>query len=194
MPQNFTGSDSWVVTCNGPANDDDATGDSVSDMGVQLANRTTWLAARHDDAYAWRLLHETTVADSSSAYGIVDDITADTWDPFPQFSEIVIMPHDPIDIRVELQGTFEVTLADWAELRLRAVKGAVDVRSPHYRIEQPGASKYVSAGLTLQGHDLSATDLTISLEGRLSTATGALNIRGGAKFVVYGLTQIKVPT
>jgi hypothetical protein len=181
--------------CSGPANDDEATGDSVTDMGVLLANRTTWLAARGDESYVWRLLDEVAFTDTDSDYNVIDSVNVATWASFAQFTfAAVVPPSDPIDIRIEFHGTVDVTLADWAELRLRAVKGAVDVHSSHFRVENLGNDKYTSVSLALNGHALSASDLQISLDGKLATATGALNIRGSAKMLIYGLTKIEVPT
>lgn len=42
MPTNFTGSPEWRETIAGPANSDEITGPSVSDMGVLLADRGQW--------------------------------------------------------------------------------------------------------------------------------------------------------
>lgn len=46
MPVDFTGDDVWEDTITGPSNADPATGLSVSDMGVLLANRTRYLYNR----------------------------------------------------------------------------------------------------------------------------------------------------
>lgn len=42
MPLPFTGTPEWRETIAGPANTDDVTGPSVSDMGVLLADRGQW--------------------------------------------------------------------------------------------------------------------------------------------------------
>lgn len=42
MPTNFTGTPQWRETITGPANVDDVTGPSVSDMGVLVADRGQW--------------------------------------------------------------------------------------------------------------------------------------------------------
>lgn len=43
MPLDFTGEPTWRETCTGPSNTDDGTGESVTDMGTQLADRTLYL-------------------------------------------------------------------------------------------------------------------------------------------------------
>lgn len=43
MPTDFSGDPVWHGMVTGPANTDDATGGTVSDMGVLLADRTQWL-------------------------------------------------------------------------------------------------------------------------------------------------------
>lgn len=47
MPLDFTGSPVWEDTITGPANGETVTGESVTDMGLLLANRTKWLASGH---------------------------------------------------------------------------------------------------------------------------------------------------
>jgi hypothetical protein len=42
MPTNFTGTPTWRETIAGPANADEVTGPSVSDMGVLLSDRGQW--------------------------------------------------------------------------------------------------------------------------------------------------------
>lgn len=46
MTTDFTGDDTWHETITGPADLEAMTGDSVSDMGVLLADRTIWLKNR----------------------------------------------------------------------------------------------------------------------------------------------------
>ena len=191
MGTDFTGTDAWVATLTGPANADDLTAESCTDMGVQLANRTTWLAARIDDTFQWEPLYNKIKLDVGSAYSDIDTEVGNVWAPLANYydASVNVGAKEGI-LRLEWTGTIENTNAsDFGEIRLQV--DGTDF-SAHARVE---LSSIASVHLVLYSAGVyKDTVNNIGLYGRLEVADGgAIKTIGSGELQAYKLIITEVP-
>ena len=192
----FTGTDAWVTTLTGPANTEDLTAESCTDMGVQCANRTAYLAARMDDAYTWRHVKRTDTADASSAYGIVATVTSLTWAAMAAYFEASHSFGALAGImRITWLGTIQNNASDFGEVRLTAGTAIAtpDDISPHVKIGS-GSTKSINLELiTAVGTPLSGAVLDVGLVARAEEIDGAMLALGSGRLDIWKMTKVEVP-
>ena len=197
MGTDFTGSDAWITTLTGPANTNDLTAESCTDMGVQCANRTTWLAARLDDSYTWRHVKRIDTTDPGSAYGTVATVTSLTWAAMAAYFEASHAFGALAGImRMTWQGTVQNNASDFGEVRLTAGTAIAtpDDISPHVKVGT-GSTKSVNLELiTAPGTPISVgTVLDVGLVARAEEIDGAMLAIGSGRLDIWKLTKVVVP-
>jgi len=197
MPYNFTGSDSWVATLTGPANTDDLTAESCTDMAVQLANRTLWLANRIDDSHQWLHVQRTDTADTGSAYGVIDSVVgAAAWSAMATYYEATVaVGSDACLLRLVWAGTVENTNSDWGEVRLTCGNtiAAPDDVSPHVRVG-PGSKKSVTIELiTDPTVDLTGSVAAVGLVNRAEEVDGVMRTIGSGRLDIWKMIKTEIP-
>lgn len=190
MGTDFTGTDAWVATITGPTNGDDATGDSVSDMGVQLANRTTYLGARIDDAYQRRLIDRRENKDLDSDYTLYGSaVTSATWvNHSAMWFSSVTLPESGFLV-LEFQGFASNANDNFSEIRLTAGGD----HGPHARVNATsGNHVHIVHAVAPGGSAQTSPVSNVGLQLRTEDAGGAISILGWARLDIWHLAKVSI--
>jgi hypothetical protein len=196
MGTDFTGTDAWVGTLTGPANTNDLSAESCTDMGVQLANRTMWLSARIDDSHQWRHVDRIDVADPTSAYGDVATVTSLTWDAMAAYFHATLALGSLAGLlRITFEGTIQNTNTGEGEVRLTA-GGSIaspDDISTHARIEVAEIASVSLELITAIDTPISGDVDDVGLIARANEIDGAVKAIGSGRLDIWKLTKVAVP-
>jgi hypothetical protein len=171
MTTDFTGTATWRATISGPADGEPRTGDSVSDMGVLLADRTMWLK----DALVGRL----EVVEFARAASNVDALLLDlgTGTTFVDITGVTVtlastlQVGDLVVVRASSHVFTDCTAARSNRVEMAIALEGVALNRAYASTESPTFT-HVDAGITYLVEAGSVVTPTFSLQGRCNTATG----------------------